>query len=71
MLTHPLFYPYLTLSFTGSLRVHNGFMQYLYNILTIPLQYRYHSDTTLNLNRRNSERIYFISPTQSKSLPIA
>ncbi len=67
MLTHPLFYPYLTLF----LRVHNGFMQYLYNILTIPLQYRYHSDTTLNLNRRNSERIYFISPTQSKSLPIA
>ena len=52
MLTHPLFYPYLTLSFTGSYLTmferlfHDGFMQYLSNTLTIPLQYRYHSVTT-------------------------
>ena len=39
-----LTYPFFLLVIHCLLRVHNGFIQYLFNTLTIPLSLRYHSE---------------------------
>ena len=65
----PAFTPYIlhfTLYTLHSTPYTHGGIQYPCNILVIPLPLRYHSVTTLNLYRRNSER----TPKEERSVVV-